>query len=300
MVPRSEHSKGLAYGLSAYLVWGLFPLYWPLLRPAGAVEILAHRMAWSLVFLAGLNTARNKWPQIKLVLRNRRLLGLLSAAAVLITINWGLYIWAVNADHVIDASLGYFMNPLMNVALGILIMRERLRKLQWVAVSIAAIGVLWMTLDSGQVPWIGLILGLSFSSYGMLKKVAGVEGVESLTVETILLFPFAIGYLVWIESAGQAAFLHTGTWQAIWSIMAGVVTAVPLIWFSAAAIRIPYSTMGLMQFITPTMQFLIGYLIRGEAMSSARWAGFIVIWVALVLFTTDAWRNGRNIVSSDE
>ena len=286
----SRHSRGLAYGVSAYAVWGLFPLYWPLLKPAGALEILAHRMVWSLVFLAFVDAARRNWSDIRKVLVTPRTRNLLAFAAVLISVNWGLYIWAVNSDHVIDASLGYFINPLINIALGVIIFRERLRRLQWVAVGVAALGVSWLTWDAGSLPWIGLALGLSFGSYGMVKKVANVDAVESLTAETLLLLPLSVGYLVWAEVNGTAAFAHAGFWQALWSVMAGVVTAIPLLAFGAAAIRIPYSTMGIMQYMTPTMQFLIGLFVFKEDMSPGRWLGFGVIWVALGIFSFDALR----------
>lgn len=296
---RSEHSKGVIYGFSAYLVWGLFPLYWPLLKPAGAVEILVHRMLWSFIFLAIVAGIRRNWSDVWKVLRTPRLAGLLTIAAVLITINWGLYIWAINADHVIDASLGYFINPLINVAFGVLAFSERLRRVQWVAVSIAAAGVLWLTVDGGQLPWIGLTLGITFSAYGAVKKVADVESTESLTIETLLLLPFSLGYLVWSEQAGQAAFGHNGLWHTVFTMMAGVITALPLIAFGAAAIRIPYSLMGLMQYITPSMQFLLGLVVFHEAMSGARWAGFALIWVALAIFGTDAWRRRLKVEPLD-
>ncbi|MEY3407144.1 MAG: hypothetical protein RL038_205 [Actinomycetota bacterium] len=289
----SRYRRGLLYGISAYLIWGLFPLYWPLLKPASALEILAHRMTWSLVFLAFVNQIRKSWPAIKSLMLNRRSLRLLAFASVMISINWGLYIWAVNNEHVVDASLGYFMNPLINVALGVLYFRERLNKFQWSAIAVAGIGVAWLALQAGAIPWVGLALAFSFGLYGLTKKVVGADGVESLTVETILLLPLSASYLLFIEIDGSAAFLNAGVAHAVLAVMAGVVTAVPLLAFGAAAIRIPYSTMGFIQYITPTMQFLLGITVMGESMSSARWIGFIFIWSALVIFTLDALRNRK-------
>lgn len=297
---RSGFGRGLAYAFTAYGLWGLAPLYWPLLAPASAVEILAHRMTWSLIFLAILNAVRKNWPEIVAVMRNPRSLRLLAMASVLITINWGLYIWSVVNDHVIDAAFGYFINPLINVAFGVIIFREHLRKAQWLAVGVAAIGVLFLTVDAGRLPWIGLVLGVTFSAYGMVKKKADVDAVESLTVETILLLPFSVSYLIWLAFQGQLALGHHGVWQSVWTLMAGVVTAVPLLAFGAAAVRIPYSTMGLVQYCSPTLQFLIGLVVYHEGMTHGRWIGFIIVWLALVIFSIDAVRSGRNFATSEE
>ena len=297
---RSGTGRGLLYALAAYGSWGLAPLYWPLLAPATAFEILAHRMTWSLIFLAILNGVRKNWSEIVAVMSTPRSLRLLAVASVLITINWGLYIWAVVNDHVIDAAFGYFINPLINVAFGVIVFREELRKPQWVAVVIAAVGVIFLTVDAGRLPWIGLVLGVTFSAYGMVKKKADVDAVESLTVETILVLPFSVSYLVWLALQGQLALGNNGTWQTVWTLMAGVVTAVPLLAFGAAAVRIPYSTMGIVQYCSPTLQFLIGLLIYGETMTHGRWIGFIIVWTALVIFTVDAIRSGRNFATSEE
>ena len=297
---RSGFGRGLAYAFAAYGLWGLAPLYWPLLAPASAVEILAHRMTWSLIFLAILNGVRKNWSEIVAVMRNPRSLRLLAIASVLITINWGLYIWSVVNDHVIDAAFGYFINPLINVAFGVIIFREHLRKAQWLAVAVAAVGVLFLTVDAGRLPWIGLVLGVTFSAYGMVKKKADVDAVESLTVETILLLPFSLSYLVWLAVQGDLALGHHGVWQSVWTLMAGVVTAVPLLAFGAAAVRIPYSTMGLVQYCSPTLQFLIGLVVYHEVMTHGRWIGFIIVWVALAIFSIDAVRNGRSFASSEE
>lgn len=299
-VPAEERRSGLLAGFGAYALWGLFPLYWPLLAPAGALEILSHRITWSLGFLAIVNALQRGWGDIGRVLRHRRSLGLLALAAVLITVNWGLYIWAVVNGHVIDAALGYFINPLVNVAFGVVVFRERLRVVQWTAVAVAAIGVLWLTIDRGTPPWVGLILGVTFSLYGMVKKVAGVDAVASLTVETLLLAPFSAAYLVFLQVTGGLAFLHSGAAQSTWALLAGAVTAIPLLMFGYAAIRVPYSTMGLLQYFSPTVQFLCGYLLLGEAMTQGRWIGFSIIWAALVIFSIDAIRHSERFAQSEE
>ena len=293
MPETNRAQRGLLYGVSAYLMWGLFPLYWPLLKPSSALEILAHRMTWSLVFLVVVNQIRKSWPKIWAILRNRRQVGLLAIASVLISINWGLYIWAVNNEHVIDGSLGYFINPLISVALGVLYFREKLNRSQWAAILIAAVGVFWLAVLAGTVPWIGLVLAISFGFYGLLKKLVGVDGVESLTVETILLLPFSLGYLIFLEVQSTSAFLHTSPSHTTLAILAGVVTAIPLLAFGAAAIRIPYSTMGFLQYITPTMQFFLGFAVLDEPMPTNRWIGFGFIWLALAIFTQDALRNRK-------
>jgi chloramphenicol-sensitive protein RarD len=270
------------------------------MAPASAWETLAHRITWSLVFLAILNTIRGDWQKIGVVLKNRRQFGLLTGASILITINWGVYIWAVFNGHVIDASLGYFMNPIINIAFGVVLFREKLRKMQWFAIAIAASGVMALVVSTGQIPWVALTLGFSFGSYGMLKKLANVDAVESLTVETLILVPFSGAYLVYLFSIGELALGNHGAAQATYSLLAGVVTAIPLLLFGAAAVRIPYSTMGIMQYITPTMQFLCGYLITHETMTSGRWMGFSFVWVALAIYSADAITHHIRFAQSEE
>jgi chloramphenicol-sensitive protein RarD len=299
MPPRSGLGRGVLYGLAAYGLWGLAPLYWPLLAPATALETLAHRMTWSLIFLALLNAIRKNWSVIRQLLGNARVMKLLTIAAVLITINWGLYIWSVINGHVIDASLGYFINPLINVAFGVLIFKEKLRPLQWIAVAVAASGVLFLTLDAQAWPWIGLTLGVTFSAYGMVKKIANVDGVESLTIETLILLPFSIAYLGFLGVAGTIAFGNNGWGHAVLAVLAGLVTAVPLLAFGAAAVRIPYSLMGILQYCSPTIQFLLGFFFYEEVMTSGRWTGFAIVWLALVIFSADAFRSRKNYVVTD-
>ncbi len=278
-------------GFAAYLAWGLFPLYFPLLEPAGAVEILAHRVLWSLALVGLVLLVRNR--SLRTLPRDRRPLRLLAAAAVLIAINWGVYIWGVNSHHVVETSLGYFVNPLVSVALGVVALGERLRPGQWAGVGLAAVGVVVLTVDSGRVPWIALVLAASFGTYGLVKKVVGVPAVEGLVVETAVLTPLALGYVVIGGLFGATTFTTRGAGHALLLVTAGVITAIPLLAFAGAAARVPLSRLGLMQYITPTMQFLIGVVVRHEPLPPGRLAGFVVVWVALALFTVDTAAHRR-------
>lgn len=285
-----EGRKGFLLGVAAYGIWGLFPLYWPLLEPAGAVELLSHRVMWSAVTMVALVLLLRRRRTFAALLTDRRKLLLLAAAAVMISVNWGVYIWAVNNENVVEASLGYFINPLVTVLAGVLILRERLRRAQWVALGIAALAVLALTIDHGRPPWVALALAFSFASYGLLKKYADVGAIESLTVETLLVVPAAVAYLVWLGSTGDAQATSGEPWR--WALLAssGLVTALPLICFGGAATRVSLTTLGLLQYLTPTLQFLIGVLLYAEPMNPGRWAGFVVIWVALAIFTADSYR----------
>ena len=275
-------------GVSAYLLWGLFPLYWPLLEPATAVEILAHRIVWSLAFLLIVLAAMRAYGFVREL--DRRQVGLLALAAVLVTINWGMFIYAVNSDHVVETSLGYFINPLVTVALALVFLHEQLRPAQRLAVAIAAVAVLVLTLDYGHLPWISLTLAFSFGTYGLVKKQADVDGTQSLTVETTLLFLPAAAFLVWLGATGDGTFTSEGPGHATLLVVSGVLTAIPLILFGVATVRIPLATVGLLQYITPTMHFTIGVLVYGEEMPVTRLAGFALVWVALVLLAADATR----------
>jgi chloramphenicol-sensitive protein RarD len=284
----TRHRQGLAAAVGAYVMWGLFPLYWPLLEPAAAVEILAHRMVWSLAFLVVVLAATSGFRWIRSI--GWRRTGLLTLAAVLITINWGTFIYAVNSGHVVETSLGYFINPLVTVALAVLVLHEPLRRNQRIAVGIGAVAVLVLTIDYGRPPWIALTLALAFASYGFVKKRADVDGIQSLAIETAVLFPAALGYLVWIAGTGDGTFTTEGASHVALLAGAGIVTAVPLMLFGAAAIRIPLATVGLLQYIAPVMQFAIGVLVYGEDMPPERLAGFALVWVALTVFAIDAVR----------
>jgi chloramphenicol-sensitive protein RarD len=281
----------LAAGVAAYVLWGLFPLYWPLLRPAGAVEILAHRIVWSVAFAAGLLALTGGFAWLRTL--GARRARLLAVAAVLITVNWGTFIHGVNSGHVVEVALGYFINPLVTIALAVGVLGERLRRLQWVAVSIAIVAVVVLAVDYGHPPWIALTLAVSFAFYGLVKKRAGVDGVQSFAFESALLAGPALAYLLWLGAAGRGTFSTEGADHIALLIGGGVATAAPLMLFGIAAIRVRLTTVGLLQYLAPTMQFLIGVLIDGEPMPLSRLAGFALVWVALAISTSDAVRTAR-------
>lgn len=290
---RGERRIGLLNGFAAYGMWGLVPLFWPLLQPAGAVEILAHRMVWSLGVVGVALLVIRRWAWAGELLRQPRRLGLIAVAATVITINWGVYIWAVNTGHVVEASLGYFINPLVTIAMGVLLLKERLRPAQWAAVGIGFAAVLVLTIGYGQPPWISLCLAFSFATYGLVKKKVNLGGLESLAAETAIQFLPAVGYLLWLAGQGDMAFGAEGAGHAALLAATGVVTAAPLVCFGAAAIRVPLSTLGLLQYLTPVLQFLLGVLYFHEAMPAERWAGFGLVWAALSLLTWDALRTSH-------
>jgi chloramphenicol-sensitive protein RarD len=278
-------------GLTAWTMWGFFPLYWPLLEPSGAVEILAHRIFWSMIVMLGVVVALRKRDSLRATVAQRRTRWLLAVAAALITVNWGTYIWGVNNHHVVETSLGYFINPLVSVLIGVVVLGERLRRLQWAALALAAVAVLALTVEYGRPPWVALILAISFGSYGLAKKKANAGAVESLVVETLVVSPVALGYLVFLTATGASTFGSNGGWHVALVVGTGVVTVLPLLAFGGAATRIPLSTLGLMQYVTPTVQFLLGILFFHEPMPAMRWVGFALIWLALVLFTAESLRH---------
>lgn len=290
---RGERRTGLLNGFAAYGMWGLVPLFWPLLKPAGAMEILAHRMVWSLAFVVVALLVVRRWAWAGELLRRPRRLALVAVAAAVITVNWGVYIWAVNSGHVVEASLGYFINPLVTIAMGVLILKERLRPGQWAAVGIGFAAVIVLAVGYGQPPWISLVLAFSFATYGLVKKKVNLGGIESLAAETAIQFLPALGYLLWLTAQGEAGFGTGGTGHAALLASTGIVTALPLVCFGAAAIRVPLSTLGLLQYLAPVFQFLLGILYFHEAMPPARWAGFALVWLALVLLTWDALRTAH-------
>ncbi|MER5615287.1 EamA family transporter RarD [Streptomyces sp. NPDC002215] len=289
----NEQRAGLMSGIGAYGLWGLVPLFWPLLKPAGAIEILAHRMVWSLAFVAVALLALRRWSWIGELVRQPKKLGLISVAAATITVNWGLYIWSVNNGHVVEASLGYFINPLVTIAMGVLLLGERLRPVQWVAVGTGVAAVLVLAIGYGRPPWISLVLAFSFATYGLMKKKVNMGGLESLTAETAVVFVPALGYLLWLGARGESTFTSGGVDHAALLASAGLVTAVPLVLFGAAAIRVPLSTLGLLQYLAPVFQFALGIVYFHEAMPPERWAGFALVWLALTLLTWDAFRTAR-------
>lgn len=285
---QGENRKGLIYGTGAYLLWGLFPLYWPLLEPANALEILGQRMIWSLVFIAVVIGITGNFAAVRRLAADRSKFARLTLAAVLVSTNWGVYIWSANNGHVVEASLGYFINPLFTILLGVLVLKERLSRPQWVAVGIATVAILVLTLDSGRLPWIALTLAFTFGGYGFLKKQVGAGAVESLAVETSVLAGPALLSLIVLGEQSKLAFGHHGLANALLLAGTGVVTAVPLMLFGAGARRLPLTSIGLLQYLTPVLQFAVGVGIRHEPMPVARLLGFGLVWIALLVLSVDA------------
>lgn len=288
-----ERRLGTASGLGAYALWGLFPLYFPLLEPSSGLEIVAHRVLWSLLFVGLLLTAVRRWSLVRAAVTDRRTLLVLGGAAVLIACNWLIFVYGVNSGHVVETSLGYFINPLVSVLLGVVVFAERLRRLQWTAVGIAAVAVGVLTVDYGRPPWIALSLALTFGLYGLMKKVVRVEAAPGLFVETALVALPAAVVLGVLQAGGRAEFGNAGAGHAALLVVSGIATAVPLLLFAAAARRIPLSTVGLLQYLTPLMQLSIGVFVYGEPMPPARLAGFAIVWLALAVFTVDMLRHAR-------
>jgi len=289
----SERRTGVLLGLAAYGLWGAFPLYFPLLEPAGGVEIVAHRIVWSLVFVALLLTALRAWSAVRAAATDRRTVVILAGAAVLITGNWLTFVLAVNAGHVVETSLGYFINPLVSVLLGVAFLGERLRALQWVAVGTAAVAVAVLTVDNGRPPWIALLLAGTFATYGLLKKLVRVQAAPGLFLETLLLVGPAAVVLVVLQVRGAGSLGEAGAGHVVLLASSGIATAVPLLLFAASTQRIPLSTVGLLQYVTPLLQLAIGVFVVHEPMSPARLVGFAVVWLALLIFTVDGLRAGR-------
>lgn len=290
----TELRRGTAYCAAAYLLWGLFPLYWPLLEPASAVEVLAHRVVWSLLVVAVLLQVTRRWGRFRAAVADRRRLLRLSLAAVAIALNWGVYIYGVQTDRVVEASLGYFVSPLLTVLLGVVVLGEPLRRSQRVSLGAAGLAVLVLTVEAGEPPWIALLLAGSFGLYGLLKKTVGIGPLEGLAVETAVLAPVAALYLALL--GGDGTFTSEGPGHTALLIGGGVVTAVPLLLFGAAAGRISLTTLGMMQYLTPTIQFLLGVLLLHEPMGPARLLGFVLVWTALAVFTVDVLRERRREV----
>ncbi|MGY1914746.1 EamA family transporter RarD [Blastococcus sp. SYSU DS0973] len=288
-----ERRLGVVSGLGAYALWGMFPLYFPLLEPAGGLEIVAHRVLWSLLFVGLLLTVVRRWGHVRAAVGSPRTLLVLAGAAVLIALNWLIYVYGVNSGQVVETSLGYFINPLVSVLLGVVVFAERLRPLQWVAVGIAAVAVVVLTVDYGRPPWIALGVALTFGFYGLMKKLVKVEAAPGLFLETALVAVPAGVVLAVLHTGGSGTFANAGVGHALLLASAGVATAVPLLLFAAAARRIPLSTVGLLQYLTPLMQLAIGVFVYGEPMPPARLAGFVIVWVALAVFTVDTLRHAR-------
>ena len=292
-------SSGILYGLSAYVLWGMFPLFFKQLQAASALEVVLHRMVWSLVFVLIVLAVLRRWNWLGDVRRSPALVGKFAVSALLLAGNWLSYVWAVNNGHVLDASLGYFILPLINVALGFVFLHERPRKAQWVAFALATSGVLWMAVQSGHVPWLALLIAMTFGFYGLMRKTATLGALEGMSLETMLLAPLAVVALLWAGPSGpgsQWPAHDAHTW--LFFLLSGPVTAIPLLLFAAGARRVPLSTMGFLQYITPSILALMGVFLYGEPFSGPRAVGFVLIWVALALYTAEGLWAGRRAAAA--
>lgn len=293
----SKNKTGLLFAVSSYVLWGTFPLYWPLLKPASALEIVSHRAVWTLVFCVIILAITKALKNTVATMRRPKIAAKLLSTSILISINWLVFIWATTNGHVVETSLGYYINPLAMITFGVIALKERLRKLQWVAISIATVGVFVLTIDYGRLPWIALLIALSWGSYGIMKKQLGLGALEGLAIETFISGFFYLGYLIYIGNQGTGQFGRT-TGATLLLISAGAATAIPLLLFNGATTRLPLTTIGLLQYITPTLTFCIGVWIRHENMSAARWAGFVIIWVALSVLALDLLKSSRTVDNS--
>jgi chloramphenicol-sensitive protein RarD len=293
----NKHKLGLFYGVGAYVLWGLFPLYWPLLQPANPLEIVSHRAVWTMVFCIVVLAVTHALKSTLATFKRPKVAAKLFTTTILISINWLVYVWATNNGHVVEASLGYYINPLIIIAFGVILLKEKMRSLQWVAVSIATVGVIILTIDYGRLPWIALALALTWGTYGLVKKQLGLGALEGLAIETMIAFIPYCGYLIFIGAKGEGQFGNEIGLTAL-LISAGAITAIPLLLFNGSTNRLPYTTIGLLQYITPTIQFSIGVWVNHEAMPPARWIGFLVIWLALITLAADLVKSGRTINNS--
>ena len=286
-------SKGVLYAAAAYAAWGLFPLFFKQLGQVGAQEVVAHRTVWSLLFVLALLLVKKHFSWMRAVLGQPKVLAAFALSAVLLATNWLIYVWAVQNDHVLDASLGYFINPLVNVALGFAVLHERPRKLQWLAVGLAAAGVVWLTVQAGRLPWVALSLAFSFGFYGLLRKIAPLGALEGLTVETLVLAPIALGALAWWSLQGHSAFVSGDGFTLFMLLLSGPLTAITLLLFASGARRIPMTTLGLLQYIAPTTQFVLGVWLYHEPFQPSRLVGFALIWAALAVYSLESLLRSR-------
>jgi chloramphenicol-sensitive protein RarD len=287
--------RGVLYAIAAYAFWGLFPIYWKQLESIAALQLIGHRIAWSFILLFIVILVTRQWKAFRTTAFNPKTLRIYLIAALLISVNWFTYVWAVNNNFVVETSLGYYINPLFSVLLGVMIFRERLRPVQWLPIALAAIGVIYLTVTYGSLPWIALTLAFSFGLYGLVKKTAPLGSLYGLTLETGLLFLPALAYLVFCELTGQGAFLHSGLLKDWMMVGAGAVTTIPLLLFASAAPRIPLTTIGILQYINPTMQFLLGVFVYKEPFTHDRLIGFGIVWAGLILFWLEGLYSRRNI-----
>lgn len=277
-------NKGILNGIAAYALWGFFPIYWKLLHPVPALQVIGHRIGWSFILLLAFILITRQWQQFRAAALTSKTVGIYSIAAVLLSVNWLIYVWGVNSGFIVETSLGYFINPLLSVLLGVIFLRERLRPAQWVPIAIATAGVIYLTATYGRLPWIALSLAFSFGFYGFVKKLAPLGSLYGLTLETAIVFPIALIYLLAVEFNGTGFFFHESLLTNILLIGAGLVTTVPLLMFASAARQIPLSVIGLLQYIAPTIQFLIGIFVYKEPFDQAHLIGFGIVWIALVIF----------------
>ncbi|MCP2039933.1 chloramphenicol-sensitive protein RarD [Neisseria sp. HSC-16F19] len=288
----NETQKGLAYALGSYLIWGLFPLYWyPLIgQPIGTDQLLAQRILWSALFSAVLMTVLRQWPPLMAALKTAKVWWVFALSSLLLSANWLTYLWAITHHHVLDASLGYFISPLVSIALGRLVYRDQLGRLQWLAVALAAVGVAWLTFLGGRVPWVALILSITWGLYGLLRKQAPLESLPGLTLETLLMLPLAAGYLLWTQQQGTLVFSQLPWLPLLLVIGSGAATALPLLLFAAAARRITLSSLGFVQYIGPTLQFMLGLWVFHEAFDVIRFVGYAWVWAGVALFAAASYR----------
>lgn len=284
---------GIVYATLAFVTWGLFPLYLRQVASVHPVEVVLHRSAWSLLFLLGLLVLLRRFGWLRSALKQPRLLGLFALSALLLSCNWLVYVFAVQSGHVVEASLGYFINPIVSVLLGVLVLHERLNRVQWSAVALAAAGVLWLTMLAGRPPWIALVLALSFGLYGLMRKTSALGALEGLTLETLLLAPLVLPALAWWTWTGQGAMARGDMALNAWLLLGGPLTALALVWFAAGARRLPLTTVGLLQYLSPTLQLALGVWVFHEPFDRAKLLGFAFIWAALGLYSLDGWRRSR-------
>lgn len=286
-------NKGIWNGLSAYIMWGFFPIYWKLLHDVPALQVIGHRIAWSFILLTVVILVTRQWQNFQSAALDPKTIAIYFIAAILLSINWLVYVWGVNAGFIVETSLGYFINPLISVLLGVVFLRERLRTMQWIPIVLAAAGVTYLTVTYGRLPWIALSLAVSFGIYGLVKKLAPLGSLYGLTLETALVFPIALIYLAFVGFTGTGSFLHKGALTDILLIGTGVVTSIPLLMFASAARQIPLTMIGVLQYVAPTLQFLIGVFLYHEPFDQSRLIGFSLVWLALIIFWVENYLANR-------
>jgi len=286
-------NKGILNGIGAYVLWGFFPIYWKFLHEVSALQVIGHRIGWSFLLLIMVIVLTNQWKEFRSAALKAKTIGIYLIAGILLSINWLVYVWGVNAGFIVETSLGYFINPLVSVLLGVIFLRERLRSVQWIPVALAAAGVIYLTVTYGRPPWIALSLAFSFGTYGLVKKIAPLGSLYGLTLETAIVFPIALIYLAYANISGTGAFLHQGVRTDIFLIGTGVVTSIPLLMFASAARQIPLTMIGILQYIAPTLQFLIGVFVYHELFDQSRLFGFGLVWMALIIFWVENYLASR-------